>query len=215
MSEGAAGPVVPYQPSPFDDYLAKIRAEQTPGKPLTIDRCIEILDSPEFKDGIEGETPVDKLASIVRLGAEGDAKETAQQIADLVCRSKILLEARPETKATLMAHTTAAGKAWAAIKEWVSGVVRQFCQKYKKWKLEQRLLDYTTQALEKTLTAGSYTPSSLAINFGVNFLKAVKNDPDIKKAQDDFLKFFLEQLKKNAKKFADLAKDASVPTSES
>jgi|AMWB02.1.fsa_nt_gi hypothetical protein len=199
MLEGAAGPVVPFTPTPIDQFFSGVEELKGNGQ-LTIETCIQLLKGPSVEGKIEEGPLMEQLALIVKKGAKGVAKQTAQEVADLVYDSPLFAMGTEDQQRVISENTSWAAKKWAAFSGWVVRWAKTIANKFCKVTgitalvVRRKLLKYATTAMKETLKAKQFTPSSLAINFSVNFLKAIADDPDVKNLGERFLKFFLEKL---------------------
>ena len=193
-------PLIPFPSNPYEVVLQEIqRRTEKHERDLSVDLCLQVLHSDEFQGMIPGDSDGSKLAALVRVGAQGSAKKTAQAIADAVCKSDFVPETQKE-KEVFEQHASRAGKIWSAIKDWVSATAKKVFRyvKIKSGYIQGKLTGYALTALKETLAAKQFTPGALATNFGVNFAKAIKDDPDVNEFAKEFEKEFLKQLTQNA-----------------
>lgn len=193
-------PLIPFPSSPYDVVLQEIeRRREKHEKDLSVDLCLQVLHSEEFQGMIPGDSDGSKLATLVRVGAQGSAKKTAQAIADAVCKSDLVPETQKE-KEVFEQNASRAGKIWSAIKDWVSATAKKVFRyvKIKSGYIQGKLTRYALTALKETLAAKQFTPTALATNFGANFTRAIANDPDVKEFAKKFEEEFLKQLTQNA-----------------
>jgi hypothetical protein len=199
MTEGAAGPVVPFNPNPIDQFFSGVEALKGKDQ-LTIETCTHLLLDPTIQGQLEAGPPMEQLALIVKKGVKGVAKQTAQEVADLVYDSPLFAMGTEDQQRVISENTSWAAKKWAAFSGWVvrwaKTIANKFCEVtgITALVIRRKLLKYATSAMKETLRAKQFTPSSLAVNFSVNFLKAIADDPDVKSFGERFLKFFLEKL---------------------
>ena len=194
--------VVSSSSSPIDQFLEGIKDIQKT-QTITIDACTELLKSEQFKGRIGEGTPQEQLSLVIRKGVRGPAKEAAHAVADAVYDSPLFAMGTEDQQRVIAENTSWAAKKWAAFSgwmvRWAKTIANKFCHVTGITALvvKRKLVKYTASAMTetlKTIASGQIAPSTIAVNFAVNFGKAIKNDGDVTGVANRFLEYFLKKV---------------------